>query len=873
MISAPLVVLSHRSLLVCLLIFCTVVRLAAATLAWDLPSQPLADALMMLSTKSGYQVLFSSTELAGVKSHPVQGEYEPLDALKQLLTGTSFEAVPTGPKRVVVRARSLSMISGVVLDGRTGSGLPGAMVVIEGTSFSTATGENGRFQLKRIPAGTYNVVISMIGLQTARIDGLVLVAGANVELKPITLTAETAGTQNVAGADGISELSPLLILENMVVTPSRFGVAEGPSVANATLTHEDLETLPQLGEDLYRAIGRLPGLATIDSSAKFWVRGAPNEQVLARLDGYTLLEPYHIKDADGALAIVDIETVARLDLLSGGFTAEYGDRLAGVLQMETATHAASKPRTTLGLSLTGIRATNRGTFADGKGSWMVSGRMGYPDISLAMANEEAADGGETLIRYHDIFGKLEYQPVPGQLFGLHVLQASDTFKIREPTGRNIDSSYGNSHLWARWRAEFASGAKGETVLGYSALDWHRRGAGLIGPDREPFELSDKRNLHLQSLRSDWSLPSGERVLFRSGFELQGGSASYRYHRMRVEQTVRNGALMNVRREFDLNPEPEGMNDGAYFAVRFCPWERLTLEPGVRYDWSGYGPSDGGVSPRFNAAFALGKTSALRAGWGIYRQQQGLHEINVRDGESTLHPAERAEHRVLGLETALGRHMAFRTEVYQRITANPRPHGENLIEITDILGELLSDRVFLKPTRAEAKGVEFILENRGHDPLDWSVSYAFAKTEETIDGRDVPRERDQRHTFQTDLSYRPNSHWQFTTSWQYHSGWPSTAKYFNNVPLGGGGNAVVVSYGPINSERLPAYHRLDLRATRVFKLEHSTLRVFVDVFNAYDRKNVVNYNTSYQGTGAQLSTRQSAQELFPILPSAGIIWDF
>lgn len=844
---------------------------AAAPLDWNLPAQPAAEALQAFSRHSGWQVLFSARELAGITSRPVQGEHEPLAALDQLLEGTPFESVPTGEKRVVVRARPLSRVSGLVLAGEAAEPLPGATVELEGTGLSAVTGRGGRFQLLRVPAGTYALVVRAEGLATFRLENIAVTAGTRVELRPITLGRDGATATATATGD-MTDTRPLFYLEDMVVTPSRFGIADGPGVPGATLTHDDLELLPQLGEDLYRAIGRLPGLATVDYSAKFWMRGAPNEQVLARLDGLTLLEPYHIKDVDGALAIIDLETVSRLDLTSGGFTAEYGDRLAGVLRMETATHRGTAPHTTLGLSLTGLRATRRGASADGKRSWMISGRMGYPDIALDTANADDADEGEIKPRYYDVFAKFEYEPAPGQVFGLHVLHADDDLTVRETNGRNLANRYGNSHLWARWRADYPGGAKGETVLAHSRLDWQRDGTGWLGFNL-PFELSDDRDLRLTMFRSDWSVPTAERGLLRTGVEVQSGSAGYEYRRLRSFNTIRDGALTVERRRLDLSFPAEGMNNGGYAALRMQPADRLTVEPGLRYDWSDYGPADGGWSPRFNAALNLGRSTLVRAAWGLYRQQQGLHEINVADGESAAHSAEEAEHRVVGLETILGRGVNLRLEAYQRVTRDPRPHGENLVEVSDVLGEVLPDRVFLRPSHAEASGVELILEGRGRHRVDWALSYALARTVETIDGREVPRERDQRHTFHVDVSWRPNSRWQFTASWQYHTGWPTTAVDFGHATLADGKVIVTRSYGPVNGERLPDYHRLDLRATRIFRLKHGTLRAYVDVFNAYDRENVSNFNSAPHDTGSGLITRRSNEKLFPLLPSVGFIWDF
>jgi hypothetical protein len=844
-----------------------VLRVVAAGINWDLPAQPAADALLVFSEKSGYLVLFSAKDLAAVRSQAVQGEHEPLEALQIILAGSNFEAVPTGQKRVVVRARPLSRLTGVVRSGPGGAGLAGATVAIEGRALVAVTGRSGHFQLNGLPAGTYTVVISAEGMQTVRVPGLVVEAGRSVELQPVTLVAEGLPPGG-NGPPGLADSKPLLRLEDMVVMPSRFGVTEGLALPVATMTHEDLEILPQLGEDLYRAIGRLPGLATADFTAKFWVRGAPYEQVLARLDGATLLEPFHMKDIDGALSIIDLETVARLNLTSGGFTAEYGDRLAGVLEMETESHLAAKPHTTLGVSLTGVRATSRGSFAGGKGDWLVSGRVGYPDIALRETNTNS----ELKPRYYDVFAKAEYQLAPGQLLAVHLLHSGDTLEDTASDGEKLKSSYTNDYIWARWRGEFGEKLKQETVLSYAWLGWHRHGTGRIDGFL-PFELSDDRKLNLADLRQDWSVLLADRWLLRTGFEVQDGDADYEYHRLRSLSVLSNGEITIQPRVIDRDPDPHRLSTAAYVALRFQPVPRLTVEPGLRFDRSYYDGAGSGWSPRFNGAYDFGRAT-LRLAWGRYRQEEGLQEIGVKDGESVLHPAEEAEQRVLGLETRLGARTNFRVELYQRITENPRPHGENPYNVGEPLGELMFDRVLLRPTHAEAQGVEFILESRARKTFDWSASYVLSRTEETIAGVVVPRDRDQRHAFYCDVAWHPNRQWQFTAAWQYHTGWPASGLVYSNATLSDGRVVIVTSPGPLYAERLPAYHRLDLRATRTFQLRHSTLRAFVDVFNAYGHDNVLSYSQSPQRApdGSIIAIRQ-ADTLFPFLPSAGLIWDF
>ncbi|MBL9186646.1 MAG: hypothetical protein JNK23_04145 [Opitutaceae bacterium] len=657
---------------------------------------------------------------------------------------------------------------------------------------------------------------------------------------------------------------PPIRLAEVVVTPSRFGVMDTATPAAASLTAAELEVLPQVGDDLFRSIARLPGLSSDDVSARFWVRGAPHGQLLARLDGVDLIEPFHLKDVGGALAIVDPAAIRRLDLSTGGFSAEFGDRLAGVLTMETKT--AAQARTALNLSLTGLGAMSQGLFDGRRGRWLVSARRGYPDVALKLAGRD----DEVSPRYYDLMGKVEYDFAPRHTVSLHALHAGDGLRYkRNSNNPTLTSSYASDTVWGRWLAEWAGGVRSETVASWAQLHWRRDGGGRL--DGFPFLLSDRRSLAQFAGRQEWTAQVSDAAILRGGIEARDGDARYDYALRQQRTAVVNGVQTVATETENARMRPGGAAMGAFIDAKFQPLPALVVQPGVRFDRHGY-TRDREWSPRLNAALALGR-GTLRSAWGGHAQAQGLHELSVADGERTFSRAERAEQRVLSFEHPLGRGASLRAEAYERTGTRVRPRWENLDNAYDLFPEAQTDRVQLAPDRSRARGLELLIASRGRTDLRWHVSYTLARTEERIAGRWVPRQRDQRHAFYADTIYAPNARWEFSAAWHYHSGWPTTDVVYSLAPLNNGRRLLVSTNGPIYGLRLPDYHRLDLRATRRIKIDRGDLRVFLDVFNAYDRKNFLGYDHRVTMSGTQVTDMKKAREQLPLLPSLGASWEF
>ena len=183
------------------------------------------------------------------------------------------------------------------------------------------------------------------------------------------------------------------------MTPGKFTVQSGTD-ASLSLSKEGIELFPLIDNDIFRAAHIFPGVTANDFSARFNLRGGEKDEIVVRLDGMELFEPYHLQDFGGAISIIDLGVIRRADLLMGGFPAEYGDKMSGVFDITTKTGNRDRFAMNLGIDLINAHALLEGPLSD-KGSWLVSARRGYVDLILALM-----DADEDLRpQYADLYSK------------------------------------------------------------------------------------------------------------------------------------------------------------------------------------------------------------------------------------------------------------------------------------------------------------------------------------------------------------------------------------------------------------------------------------------------------------------------------------
>jgi len=742
-------------------------------------------------------------------------------------------------------------IKGVVGD-KSGEPLAGANILVIGTQTGGAAGPDGRYVISNLADGIYTIEVSMIGYERKRVEVIVVKGTSSIEVN-FELAEEAVP------------------LNEIIVTPGHFSMMAKQPTTTQSLKREDLRSFPQLGEDVYRAVTRLPGLTGSDFSSKFAVRGGEQEEVLVLLDGMKLYDPFHLKDFTGVVSVIDVEAIGSIDLITGAFPAQYGDRLSGVFNIKTANPSFGKRRTSVALSFMNARFLSEGGFAGGKGQWLFLARRGYIDVILKLTGED--DNLSPF--YYDILSKVQYHLNKKHSLSFNVLRSDDDLEFIEDED-TVTTSYGSSYGWLTWWASFHPKLLAQTVLSIGKLDQSRKGFDLTNRSLEILaEVDVRRDFNFLGVKQDWNYDLSERLIFKWGADYKHVSAIYDYFnqdRIGIEVVDGNRVLVFDTTQIDL--EPSGNELGLYLSTRMRLFQPLTTEIGLRYDRASW-TDDKKISPRFNLAYALTSQTSLRFGWGKFYQSQGIHELQVQDDDQEFYPATLAEHRVIGFEQRFNSGVNLRVEAYEKEISGRRPRYQNLSNQLEAFPEVEEDRIRLQPESGKSKGIEFFMKKDTGNKFNWWGSYSFAIVEDKINGVNVPRNFDQRHTVYLDLSYKPNPKWRLNLSWQYHSGWPFTESTVEKVDFPDGSIDFVRIYGAVNGERLSAYHRMDVRINRYFDFAKSKLSFFFEVRNLYNRDNarLFENNIIFDSSTNTFRVEKVEESWLPLLPSLGFSFDF
>ncbi len=780
-------------------------------------------------------------------------------------------------------------LSGYVRDAATGENLIGAAVARPATRQGAVTNTFGFYSLT-LPASATDsaeLIVSCIGYDVVRYKvALSRSQALNFRPRPSAQVLETA-----------------------VVTGSRDQadgrIAETTRMGTINVPIAQLKQVPALlGErDVLRVLQLLPGVQSGgEGQTGLYVRGGSPDQNLVLLDGTPVYNAAHLF---GFFSVFNADALNNIELIKGGFPARYGGRLSSVLDITMKEGNTRKLHGEGGIGIVGARVTLEGPLGlrkareqarargeadsatEAPASFIVSGRRTYLDL-LARPFIAAATEGNGVAGYffHDFNAKLNWKLTPRDRLYLSGYTGYDKFYFRQKEsysggGSKSEASlgWGNLTTALRWNHELSSKLFLNTHLTYTRYQFdvkeeqENRVSRPGGPTgTETFALHYLSNIQDWTLKSDLDFVPSPNHYVRTGGQVI-------WHQFRPGAlTVKDRPLEQAGTDITAGTRTVGVEMGLYAEDDWRLTDRLKVNVGGRLN--GFvvrGKLFPSPEPRVAARYFLTDAWALKAAYA--RTTQYIHLLtNSGIGLPTdlwvpatplLRP-QIAQQVSLGVARTFTRH----DEDYEVTFETYYKPMRNLVEYQEgasFLGSTDSNwESKVTSGRGWAYGGEVLVQKKSGRTTGW-LGYTLAWSNrlfpELNQGRLYPYKYDRRHDISLVVIHEFTPNVRLSGTFVYGTG---NAITLSRGRYSLGGFDEFEDYGPRNSYRMRAYHRVDLDLSFTRKKKWGEIVNSLSLYNAYSRRNpyFMYFDQGYQDGNGNVIQKPTYKlvSLFPLIPS-------
>ena len=761
-------------------------------------------------------------------------------------------------------AQNKYTISGYIQDASSGENLIGVSVYEKATFKGTTTNTYGFYSLT-LAEGNYTIIFSFIGLKE---QSLQIKLDKNIK-------------------NNIKLLSESILTKEVTVSANRKKNIESTNVSQIRLDVQKIKQMPALmGEvDILKTIQLLPGVQSGgEGSSGFYVRGGGPDQNLILLDGATVYNASHLF---GFFSVFNADAIKDINLIKGGMPAQFGGRLASVLDITMKEGNNQKFGGEGGIGIISSRLTLEGPIIKNKSSFIISGRRTYADIlSKPFLSESAQNNG---YYFYDLTAKANYTLSDKDRFYLSGYFGNDIVNFSAPSGNfGIEIPWGNTTAAARWNHLFTDKLFLNTSVIFSDYSFE------MGATQQSFEFK------LSSKVEDWNTKLDFTYLPNQRNSIKFG-AQYIYHNFMP------ASISGSSGDVDFSPETifkQYSNEAAlYFADDFEVTDALKINFGGRYTAFTHA---GNITfrqmlenefiqdeenqyrnfePRVSARYKLNPTSSFKTSFS--KNYQYIHLASMGGmsmptdlwlpSSEKLKPTEGNQY-TLGYFKNLGNNM-FETsiETYYKDMKNLIEYKEGSIPDDNANGRQ-DDALTLG--NGNSYGVELFIKKATGKTTGW-IGYTHSYTNrifpEINNGEMFSAKYDRRHDLSIVVNHELSKRWTASAVFVYATGSALTIPTERFIINGN----IFTQYSGKNEFRMEPYHRADISfnyTKNPNKKYHSTWNF--SVYNVYNRKNPYFIyldieDTSTDGSGSLesggLQAKAYQTSLFPIIPS--ISWNF
>jgi CarboxypepD_reg-like domain/TonB-dependent Receptor Plug Domain len=743
-------------------------------------------------------------------------------------------------------AQQKGTVRGFIYDKQNGEPVLFTPVFLKGTQLGALTDVNGFYSISDVPVGNYDLMVSTIGFDTLVVP--ITILANQVISKQLYVTKTTVN------------------LKAVEVSAEREAQKTEVRTSVTKITPKEIRSVPSVGgePDLAQYLQVLPGVVfSGDQGGQLYIRGGTPIMNKVLLDGMIVYNPFH---SIGLFSVFDTDVMRNAEIYTGGFPADYGDRISSV--MDITTRDGNKRR--YGGKISATTFSSKLIFegpikkqkenGGGSSSFLLSYKNSYLDQS-SKALYSYIDEDGLPFNFQDFYGKVSLNGENGSKLNLFGFDFSDNATFRDVTDINWKSTgFGSNFILV----PKGSNTLVDGVFSYSQYKTKQTEAG--GLPRSSAINGFNFGFNFTSFIKKDELKIGLEVLgFRTEL-YQNSITGITYEQ--VENTTEFGSFIRYRisrEKFVIEPSMRLQ----YFASlsEFSPEPRIGIKINafekVRFKLAG------GMYAQ-NLISAVSDRDIVNLFYGFLSGPESLPA--EFDGETVETRLQKARDIIFGTEIDVTKHFDVNIEFVQLSNINrDKVYPDNGI-YADKPDYLKKDFII---EEGKSYGADIVLKYEFKRLYLWAVySLTFVDRYDGI--RTYNPHFDRRHNVNLVGSYTfgKKLDWEFNARWNFGSGFPfsGTQGFYEYLNFSGGLYSDPITdngqldyiLGPLNEKRLPTYHRLDFSLKKTFVLsKNSNLEVTASAINIYNRENIFYIDR----------IRDQRVNQLPFLPSLGASMTF
>ncbi len=760
-------------------------------------------------------------------------------------------------------------ISGTVYDKKNNETLIGVSLYFPKLNTGITTNEYGFYSIT-LPEGTYKIQLNYIGYSTI-IETIILNQKVTKNFK---LNEETESLDEIIIESNIENLN-----------------VKTPQMSINKLTSATIKQIPVvLGEaDIIKSLILLPGVTSAGEGASgFNVRGGAADQNLILLDEAIVYNSSHLF---GFFSVFNPDVIKDVKLYKGGIPSKYGGRLSSVLDIYQKEGNSNDFKLTGGIGLVSSRLLAEGPIEPNKSSFLIGGRASYAHLFLPLFNND------NKAYFYDLNSKINYRFNDRNNLFLSAYFGKDVFGVSD----NFVNKYGNSVINLRWNHLYSDQLFSNLSIIYSdyfyglildfvGFEWNSGITNLnIKYDFKKYISNTfKVSYGINNIYTKFN--PGKIIPNRDDSGIIAEKLTNKYanefaayidaeHKISNQLRVQYGMRFSNFTRLGQNELNVYKNDlPVIYNNDFKKYESAEAINTDSFQRSDIISNFNNLEPRLSISYILNDKTSIKASYN--RMAQYLHLLSNTSSPTPLDvwtPSGKYINPQLLDQFAIGYFRLFKnnsysieTEAFYKNIQNRIDYinGANLVANNEIETVILNGK-------ARAYGLEILLKKKNGNLKGW-LAYTLSRSEQLTAGRTIDEPGinsgewyntpyDKTHDFSLNASYELNKKWKINTNFVFQTGQPT------NYPVGQyevqGLNIPIYNDNRRNSDRLPAYHRLDISAS--LKPEKNKKRKWqaewiFGIYNVYGRQNAASISFTQNRETLRNEAIQTA--IFGMVPS-------